>query len=94
MVMVLDAKFAVKPGGKLEGIPIPVAPVVTIVISDGNTTPEQTEGLEDGASAVLLLLTVTANISELEVPQSFPAVTLMLPFCPAEPAVTVIDVVP
>jgi hypothetical protein len=39
-------------------------------------------------------LTVTANVAALLVPQLFPAVTLILPFCPDVPAVTVIEVDP
>jgi hypothetical protein len=38
--------------------------------------------------------TVTVSVFEVLVPQPFPAATLMLPFCPAEPVVTVIEVVP
>jgi hypothetical protein len=36
--------------------------------------------------------TVTANVLAVEVPQEFCAVTLMLPFCPEVPVVTVIEV--
>jgi len=39
-------------------------------------------------------ITVTARALAELVPQLFPAVTLILPFCPAEPVVTVIEVVP
>jgi hypothetical protein len=35
---------------------------------------------------------VTANVLAIEVPQEFCAVTLMFPFCPEVPVVTVIDV--
>ena len=38
--------------------------------------------------------TVTAIDCAALVPQLFPAVTVILPFCPAAPAVTVIDAVP
>jgi hypothetical protein len=38
--------------------------------------------------------TVTANVLAEEVPQEFCAVTLMFPFWPADPVVTVIEVVP
>ena len=40
------------------------------------------------------LPTVTAKVAALLVPQSFPAVTLTLPFWPVDPVVTVIEVVP
>ena len=38
--------------------------------------------------------TVTASVLAELVPQVLPAVTLILPFCPTAPAVTVTDVVP
>ena len=38
--------------------------------------------------------TVTASVLAALVPQLLPAVTLILPFCPAVPVVTVIAVVP
>ena len=38
--------------------------------------------------------TITASVAAADVPQLLPAVTVMLPFCPAVPVVTVIDVVP
>jgi hypothetical protein len=38
--------------------------------------------------------TVTAFVLVALFPQELPAVTVMLPFCPAAPVVTVIDVVP
>ena len=38
--------------------------------------------------------TVTGFVAAAEVPQEFPAVTVMFPFCPAEPEVTVIAFVP
>ena len=38
--------------------------------------------------------TVTARVRGELVPQLFPAVTLILPFCPVEPDVTVIEIVP
>ena len=39
-------------------------------------------------------LTVTANVFAALVPQLLLAVTLTLPFCPAVPDVTVIEIVP
>ena len=39
-------------------------------------------------------LTVTAKLLAALVPQLFPAVTEIFPFCPALPVVTVIEVVP
>jgi len=39
-------------------------------------------------------LTVTAKVCAALVPQELLAVTLIFPFCPALPEVTVIDVVP
>lgn len=62
IVIVLEVKFAFNPGGKSIGVPIPVAPVVVMVILDGRATPEQTEGLEDGAPAVLFEFIVTAAL--------------------------------
>jgi hypothetical protein len=41
-----------------------------------------------------IAVTVTARVLAELVPQPLPAVTLILPFCPAEPVVTVIEVVP
>ena len=38
--------------------------------------------------------TVTASVLAALVPHELPAVTVISPFCPAEPVVTVIDVVP
>jgi hypothetical protein len=38
--------------------------------------------------------TVTASVLAALVPQELPAVTVIFPFCPAAPVVTVIDVVP
>jgi hypothetical protein len=38
--------------------------------------------------------TVTAVDDDKEVPHEFPAVTVMFPFCPADPDVTVIELVP
>ena len=38
--------------------------------------------------------TVTANVAADDVPHSFPAVTVISPFCPAAPDVTVIEFVP
>ena len=39
-------------------------------------------------------ITVTARVWGVLVPQVFPAVTVILPFCPAAPVVTVIELVP
>jgi hypothetical protein len=39
-------------------------------------------------------LTVTAIVVAGLVPQELPAVTVILPFCPAAPVVTVIEMVP
>ena len=39
-------------------------------------------------------LTVTARVLAELVPQLFPAVTVMFPFCPGVPVDTVIDIVP
>ena len=41
--------------------------------------------------AVGLGLTITAKVREALVPHEFPAVTVMLPFSPAAPVVTVIE---
>ena len=46
------------------------------------------------AGAVDRLFTVTARVLAVLVPQLLPAETLILPFCPAEPVVTVIEIVP
>ena len=39
-------------------------------------------------------LTTTANVCAVLVPQEFVAVTVIFPFCPALPAVTMIEFVP
>ena len=53
MVIVLLAKAAVTPEGKLVGVPIPVAPVVACVIAV-NAVLIHKVGVDDAAPAVLI----------------------------------------
>ena len=51
MVIVLAAQVAFTPAGQPEGVPIPVAPVVAMVIAGDIAVPAQTVGFEEGAAA-------------------------------------------
>ena len=53
MVIVFDAQLAVTPAGKPVGVPMPVAPVVVWVMSGLNAVLMQSDGVEEGALAVL-----------------------------------------
>jgi hypothetical protein len=93
MVMVLDAQAAETPVGKPVAAPIPEAPVVAIVIAV-NALLMHNEGDEEAVAAVLAGFTVTAKDCAEDVPQLLPAVTVIFPFCPADPVVTVMVVEP
>jgi hypothetical protein len=74
MVIVLLAHAAVTPAGKLDGTPIPVAPVVVCVI-DVSAVPIQSVGVDEATPAVLAGVTVMVPVA-LTVPQ--PPVSGML----------------
>ena len=63
IVIIFVAQEAVTPAGKLEGVPIPVAPVVvcvTLVIA----ILMQVVGLEEAAVTVLLVLTIIVPVAD------------------------------
>ena len=60
--MVLDAKAAVTPAGKLVAAPIPVAPVVVCVILV-SAVLIQSVGVDDAALTVLFGLTVIVPVA-------------------------------
>ena len=62
IVIVLLAHPAVTPAGKLLAVPMPVAPVVTIVIGV-NAVLIHNVGVDDGAAAVLLGVTVIVPVA-------------------------------
>ena len=62
MVIVLLAKAAVTPAGKLVGVPIPVAPVVACVIAV-NAVLIHKVGVDDAAPAVLFAVTVIVPVA-------------------------------
>ncbi len=68
MVMVLLLQVAISPGGKPVDAPTPVAPVVTMVTVGDIGALIQTEGLAEGAAAVLTGLTVIVPVA-FTVPQ-------------------------
>ena len=59
------------------------------VLAHTGVTPVITPGVEGVAG-----LTTTAFVWVVLVPQVFPAVTVIFPFCPAAPDVTVMELVP
>ena len=63
MVIVLEAKDAVTPAGNPVGAPILVAPVVVIVILGDRAVFIQTVGFDDGAPAVLAVVTVMVPVA-------------------------------
>jgi hypothetical protein len=73
--------------------PVPKLPPVTVRVLE---VPEQVLLLviETPVGAVDWLPTVTASVFAELVPQLLPAVTLIFPFCPAVPVVTIIEVDP
>ena len=73
----------------------PVPPLNTTVLAVYVVVPAIHKGLVPVTDAILATgLTVTAKLLAELVPQLFPAVTVMFPFCPAVPVVTVMEVVP
>ena len=68
MVIVLPEKLALKPAGRPDAAPIPVAPVVVNVTVGERGNPIQTVGLDDGAETVLFGVIVIVPVA-LTVPQ-------------------------
>jgi hypothetical protein len=68
-----------------------LAVVVVVIVPDPWQRVEVT-----GKKALIVTIgvTVTAKLLAALVPQEFPTFTVMLPFCPAVPEVTVIEFVP
>jgi hypothetical protein len=64
MVITLFDHVAVTPAGRPDGVSIPVAPVVVIVIAV-KTVLRQSVGFEEGALAVLRGVIVMGNVVEL-----------------------------
>ena len=67
MVIVLEAKAAVTPAGKLVGAPMPVAKVVAWVILD-KAVPIHNVGVLDATAAVIFAVTVIVPVA-FTVPQ-------------------------
>ena len=65
MVIVLDAHEAVTPAGKLDGTPMPVAPVVVCVTGVSAVLIHRL-GEDDAAPTVLVAITVTALVVLLQ----------------------------
>ena len=68
MVMVLEDHVAVTVGGRPEGIPMPVAPVVVCVIS-GQAVLIHGDGVMDAAPATLFGVTVIVPVAFTALPQ-------------------------
>ena len=68
MVIVLPEKLALKPAGRPNAEPIPVAPVVVNVTVGESGRPIQAVGFEDGAETVLFGVIVIVPVA-LTVPQ-------------------------
>ena len=62
-MIVLEAKDAVTLGGNPVAAPIPVAPVVVCVMFGDNAVLMHTVGVDDGALAVLLGVTVIVPVA-------------------------------
>ena len=73
----------------------PVPPLRTTGFTEYVSVPVIHRGVVPDTKPILALgIIVTAKLLSELVPQLLPAVTLILPFCPVEPVVTVIEVVP
>ena len=68
IVIVLLAKLALKPAGRPDAAPIPVAPVVVNVTVGESGKPIQTVGFDDGAETVLFGVIVIVPVA-FTVPQ-------------------------
>ena len=73
MVMVLPAKEAFTPAGKLVGVPMPVAPVVVWVILVSAVLIQRV-GVDEAAPAVLAGVSVTEL--DVHVVDSLPAIII------------------
>ena len=62
MVMELEAQEALTPAGNALGVPIPVAPVVAMVITELKGVLMQTVGEEEAVPAVFGALMVAVNV--------------------------------
>ena len=67
IVIVLFAKDAVTPEGRLVALPMPVAPVV-VIVTFGIAVLIHTVGVEDAALAVLFAVTIIVPVA-LTLPQ-------------------------
>ena len=68
IVIVLFAQVALTPVGSPVAVPMPVAPVVVIVMFGESAALIQTDGLAEGAAAVLVAFTVIEPVA-FTVPQ-------------------------
>jgi len=68
MVIVFEAQDAFTPAGNPEGVPIPVAPVVAMVMTGFKAVLMHRVGAEDGAPAVLSGVTIMVPVA-FTVPQ-------------------------
>ena len=87
MVIVLLAHEAVTPAGKPVTVPIPVAPVVVWVILVRSVLIHTVEVVGEAAVAVIIGVTVTANVRAALAPQLFVAITLIFPLTAPVPGV-------
>ena len=65
MVIVLLVQLAVTPAGNPEGVPIPVAPVVALVMAGDNDWLAHKVGVDEGDAAVFNGFTVTTRLLRL-----------------------------
>ena len=84
----------VHPAGTAHFLVVAVATAVMLYTSPVNAGHFGVVPLIAPGTAGVPGFTVTAFDEAVLVPQVLPAVTVILPFCPAVPVVTVIDVVP
>ncbi len=82
------------PLGTVQLYDVALGTAVTLYTCPDNAGHCETVPIITPGVAGVAGLTVTGKEAEALVPQLFPAVTLMFPFCPALPDVTVIEFVP